>query len=153
MTLNRISSYPRSLPQQQRNSIASFGLQNTSGLLIDILFHSTPTRSLLEYCCNERRAAPPTTLNLLESVQSKTVQLIINSVLFAKIPSLAHGRAVENLCLWYRTFYRLCWYLLVSRTIEILELLQLDGTKTIRCSSSEGQDFSGRVYFHLAKSS
>ena len=65
-------------------------------------------RPSLEYCSHVWGAAPPTTLNILDSVQRRAIRLINDPALTDRLPSLAHRRAVGDLSLFYRYFYGLC---------------------------------------------
>ena len=62
----------------------------------------------LEYCSHVWGAAPPTTLNILDSVQRRAIRLINDSALTDRLPLLAHRRAVGDLSLFYRYFHGLC---------------------------------------------
>ena len=67
-------------------------------------------RPCLEYYSYIWRAAPPSTLSILDSIQRKAIRLIDDPVLTGRLPSLAHRRrrAVGDLSLFYRYFHRLC---------------------------------------------
>ena len=65
-------------------------------------------RPSLKFCSHVWGAAPPTTLNILDSVQRRAIRLINDPALTDKLPSLSHRRAVGDLSLFYRNFYGLC---------------------------------------------
>ena len=58
-------------------------------------------RSCLEYCCHVWGAAPPSTLSILDSIQTKAIRLIDDPVLTGRLSSLAHRRSRESWLLFF----------------------------------------------------
>lgn len=74
---------------------------------MSILYIFFKTGHLSNIASTRRREASPTTSNLLDSIQKKTIRLINDPILSAKLLSLGHRHAVGDLYLLYRYFHRL----------------------------------------------
>nr|CAH7757991.1 unnamed protein product [Callosobruchus chinensis] len=56
----------------------------------------------MEYCSLIWRAATPTTLSILDAVQSRAIRLIGDPALTSHLQPLSHRRTVGDLSLFYR---------------------------------------------------